>query len=156
MRLKINWASLQHIFTETRLEDVDLSKPQPCKYFVYMDRGNLSHWRKSELHKQQYTVTLFDCNHYHLEHVIVLWQMQKFMCSCTVFALFYFQFEGNFPVQVCWSLYLEGRFIGGSFALRVWGVCIWRGLYMEGLIFGILRYIVSSRLPTEHYEQLFI
>ena len=43
MRLKINWASLQHIFTETRLEDVDLSKPQPCKYFVYMDRGNLSH-----------------------------------------------------------------------------------------------------------------
>ena len=29
-------------FTETRLEDVDLSKTQPCKYFVYMDRGNPS------------------------------------------------------------------------------------------------------------------
>ena len=30
----------QQVFTETRLEDVDLSKTQPCKYFVYMDRGN--------------------------------------------------------------------------------------------------------------------
>ena len=47
MRLKINWASLQlegnlwqqfaASFTETRLEDVDLSKPPPCKYYVYMD-----------------------------------------------------------------------------------------------------------------------
>ena len=24
--------------------------------------------------------------------------------------------------------------------LRVWGAYIWRGLYMEGLVFGILRY----------------
>ena len=37
-------------------------------------------------------------------------------------------------------LYLEGRFNGGFFALPVWGAYIWRGLYMEGLIFGILRY----------------
>ena len=47
MRLKINWASLQlegnlwqqfaASFTETRLEDGDLSKPSPCKYYVYMD-----------------------------------------------------------------------------------------------------------------------
>ena len=37
-------------------------------------------------------------------------------------------------------LYLEGRFNGGFSALRVWGAYIWRGLYMEGLIFGILRY----------------
>ena len=37
------------------------------------------------------------------------------------------------------SLYLEGRFNGGQFALRVWGAYIWRNLYMEGLIFGILR-----------------
>ena len=51
-----------------------------------------------------------------------------------VFALFYFVFEGNFP-----SLYLKGRFNGGFFALPVWGAYIWRGLYMEGLIFGILR-----------------
>ena len=30
-------SNLQQVFTETRLEDVDLSKTQPCKYFVYMD-----------------------------------------------------------------------------------------------------------------------
>ena len=29
-------------FTEIRLEDVDLSKTHPFKYFVYMDRGNPS------------------------------------------------------------------------------------------------------------------
>ena len=38
------------------------------------------------------------------------------------------------------DLYLEGRFNVGFFALPVWGAYIWRGLYMEGLIFGILRY----------------
>ena len=57
----------------------------------------------------------------------------KFVCYCTVFALFYFEFEGNFQVQAPGSLYLEGLFNGGFFALRVW-----RGLYVEVLIFGIL------------------
>ena len=42
------------------------------------------------------------------------------------------------------GLYLEGRFNGGFFALPVWGAYIWRGLYMEGLIFGILRYQKSN------------
>ena len=40
------------------------------------------------------------------------------------------------------GLYLEGRFNGGFFALPVWGAYIWRGLYMEGLIFGISRYFI--------------
>ena len=40
----------------------------------------------------------------------------------TVFALLYFVFEGNFQVQAP----------GGAY--------IWKGLYKEGLIFGILRY----------------
>ena len=63
----------------------------------------------------------------------------------TVFALFYFVFEGNFPStsppggggggSYIWMGYLTE----GFFALPVWGACIWRGLYMEGLIFGILR-----------------
>ena len=44
-----------------------------------------------------------------------------------------------FQVQAPWGLILEGRFNGGFFALPVWGAYIWRGLYMEGLIFGILR-----------------
>ena len=58
----------------------------------------------------------------------------------TVFALFYFVFEGNFPsTSPRGGLYLKGRFNGGFFALPVWGAYIWRGLYMDGLIFGILR-----------------
>ena len=58
----------------------------------------------------------------------------------TVFALFYFVFGAIFQVEAPGGLYLEGRFNGGFFALPVWGAYIWRGLYMEGLIFGILRY----------------
>ena len=49
---------------------------------------------KSELRKQQLTVTLSDCNY--LAHILVLCQIQKLMCYCTVFVLFYFEFEGNF------------------------------------------------------------
>ena len=49
-----------------------------------------------------------------------------------------------FQVQAPRGLYLEGRFNGGFFALPVWGAYIWRGLiYMEGLIFGILRYALG-------------
>ena len=58
------------------------------------------------------------------------------MSYCTVFALFYFEFEGNFQVQALGGLYSEERFNGGFFALRVLG-----GLYLEELILGILRYI---------------
>ena len=58
----------------------------------------------------------------------------------TIFASFSFVFEGNFQVQAPEVLYLEGQFNGGFFVLRVWGAYIWRGLYMEGRIFGILRY----------------
>ena len=48
----------------------------------------------------------------------------------TVFALFYFVFEGNFPsTSPPGDLYLERQFNGGFFALPVWG-----GLFLEGLI----------------------
>ena len=69
-----------------------------------------------------------------------------------VLALFYFVFEGNFPSTSPrgggggGGLYLEGRFNGGFFVLPVWGAYILRGLYMEGLIFGILRYTLPQRL----------
>ena len=56
-----------------------------------------------------------------------------------VFALFFFVFGGNIPSTTPGGLYLEGRFNGGFLALPVWGAYIWRDLYMEGLIFGILR-----------------
>ena len=40
----------------------------------------------------------------------------------TVFALFRFVFEGNFPsTSPPWALYLEGRFNRGFFVLPVWG-----------------------------------
>jgi len=52
----------------------------------------------------------------------------------TVLALFHFVFEGNFQVQ---GLYLEGRFNGGFFALRVWEADIWRGLFSK--FYGIVR-----------------
>ena len=42
----------------------------------------------------------------------------------TVFALFYFVFEGNFPYKPPGGLYLEGRFNGGFFELPVWGAYI--------------------------------
>ena len=57
--------------------------------------------------------------------------MQKFMCYCTNFALFYFEFEGNLQVQIPGGLCLERQFITGFFVLRVWGAYIWRGLFSE-------------------------
>ena len=43
----------------------------------------------------------------------------------TVFALFYFVFEGNFPsTSPRGGLYLEGQFNGGFFALPYWGAYI--------------------------------
>ena len=56
----------------------------------------------------------------------------------TVFALFCFVFEGNFP----------STSPGGAYSWRgdlTEGFCVTGlgGLYLEGLIFGILRYIVN-------------
>ena len=63
----------------------------------------------------------------------------------TVFALFYFVFEGNFQVQVP-----GGLTFGGVIQRRVFCVTSFfffggGGLYIEGLILGILRY--SLLLP---------
>ena len=88
---------------------------------------------KSELCKQQYTVTLFDCNH--LTPVIVLWQMQKFMSLykfllCLIFSL---RAISKYRPR---GLKFERRFHKGVFQRDEFG-----GLYLEGLIFGILRYL---------------
>ena len=109
---------MQNVFTETRLDDVDLTKTQPCKYFIYFEQGNPSQALRvnNANSNNYYTMTRFDCNH--LAHVTVLCQMQKFLCYCTVFSLFYFdEFGGNFQVQALGGLYLEGRFNRGFFAL---------------------------------------
>ena len=57
----------------------------------------------------------------------------------TVFALFYFVFEANFP-----STSPHGAYIWRDD--YIWGTYIWRGLYMEGLISGILRYLMFDWL----------
>ena len=52
----------------------------------------------------------------------------------TVFALFYFVFEGSFPsTNPQGGLYLEGRFYnnGRVFALPDWGPYTWSGLFSE-------------------------
>ena len=36
------------------------------------------------------------------------------------------------------GLYMERQFTGWVFALQVYGDYIWKGSYMEGLIFGIV------------------
>ena len=73
----------------------------------------------------------------------------------TIFALFYFVFEGKFPItSPRGGLYLAGRFIAVFFALRVWGAYIWRGLYKEGLIFRILRSLISSKINFKLKTQL--
>ena len=51
----------------------------------------------------------------------------------TVFALFYFVYEGNFQVQA------PGELIFGGAILTVFCVTSLGGLCMERLIFGILR-----------------
>ena len=60
---------------------------------LYGTRKSKPESRENNARKQQHTVTLFEYDY--LAHVIVLWQMQKFMCYCTVFALIYFEFEGT-------------------------------------------------------------
>ena len=94
-------------------------------------------------------MTLSDCNH--LAHVIVLWQIKKIICYCTVFALFYFVFEGNVQVQGPGGLYSEGRLYGGFFLRYEFGGG--GGLSLEGFIFGILRYSISkSQNFTDVYK----
>ena len=75
---------------------------------------------KSELRKQQLTVTLSDNNY--LAHVLFLLVVQFLLC-------YFLEFEGNFRVQAHGGLYSEGGFNGGFFLLRVWGAYIWRGFY---------------------------
>ena len=86
----------------------------------------------------------------------------------TVFALLYFVFEGNFPSTSPRGAYIwRGDLTEGFFRYR------FGGLYLEGLIFGILRYFnctveppygnlgmplsdLSSRSKSSHvYHELF-
>ena len=79
------------------------------------------------------------------------WASLMFGSKFTIFALFYFVFEGNIPSTSPQGPYIwRGDLTEVFFALPVWGAFIWRGLYMEGLIFGILRYLSIMDSSTGH------
>ena len=67
--------------------------------------------------------------------------------------LFHVFIWGQFPsTSPQWGLYLEEQFNEGFFALPIWGAYICRDLYMEGLIFGILRYSISTCHHHHHHH----
>ena len=57
----------------------------------------------------------------------------------TVFALFYFVFEGNFPSTSPRGAYIWRGDLTEGFLRYEFGGLIFRGAFFEGLIFGILR-----------------
>ena len=59
----------------------------------------------------------------------------------TVFALFYFVFEGNFQLRPSRGAYIwRGDITEGFFRYEFRGP----GFYLESLIFGILRYLIVN------------
>ena len=116
-------SNLKQVFTDIRLEDVDLSKTSAMKvYFVYMDRGNPSQ-DCSELRKRQNNLILFDCNH--LAHVI------QFFFKCKSLKLFY---------VLLYSFLLNLRAISEYKPPGACGGAIYRRVFLRyefgGLIFG--------------------
>ena len=69
----------------------------------------------------------------------------------TVFALFYFVFEGNFPSTSPWEAYiiLEGAFNGGFFCITSLG-----GLCLEGFIHGGAYF--GNFTVLSHYTYIFL
>ena len=63
----------------------------------------------------------------------------------TIFCFVLLCIRGQIPITSPRGAYIpSGDLTEGFFALRFWGVYIWRGSYMEGLIFGILRYFICK------------
>ena len=70
-------------------------------------------------------------------HFEIDWASLTVEGECTVFALFYFLFEGNIPSTSPWGAYIWRGDLKEGFLRYRFG-----GLYLEGLIFGILRYLM--------------
>ena len=63
----------------------------------------------------------------------------------TVFALFYFVFEGNFPSTSPRGAYIwRGDLTDGFLRYRFWGLIFGGAYTWRGLIFGILRYSICT------------
>ena len=133
-------------FTETRLEDVDLSKTQPWKY--------LSIWtKKIQAKTEEWTTqTAINCDAFWLQSFGTCnsssANMYKKLCVAVQWniALFYFVFEGNFLVQALGCLYSEGQLNGGFFCVTSLGAYIWRGLFSE--FYGIIWNISAESLRS--------
>ena len=86
----------------------------------------------------------------------VVWDSLIVGRKFTVFALFYFVCEGKFQVQAPRGLYLDGRFNGGFFALRVGGggggAYIWTGSFLE--FYGILIPVLFKKGPFTYVTVL--
>ena len=75
------------------------------------------------------------------------WASRIVRSKYTVFALFDFVFEGNFRSPSPRGAYIwRGDLTEGFLRYRIGGAYIWSVLYMERLIFGILRYVNISRM----------
>ena len=73
-------------------------------------------------------------------HFKIDWVSRIVGSKFTVFALFYFVFEDNFPsTSPRGACIWRSNLMEGSLALLVLG-----GLYLEGLIFGILQYHIYT------------
>ena len=80
-------------------------------------------------------------------HFKINWASLTVGRKFTVFALFYFVLilRAISKYTSLGGLFLEGQFNWEFFALQVWGAYIWRGLYMEGINFGILWYFFAVK-----------
>ena len=126
---EIYFSNLPKGFTETRSEDVDLSKTKPCNYFVYMDRENPS---------QEWTVvTVINCDTFWLQS---FGTRNSYLANTRIVLHCIW---GQFPSTNPRGAYIQrGDSMEGFLRYQFGEAYIWRGLYLEGmkgLIFGISR-----------------
>ena len=68
----------------------------------------------------------------------------------TIFALFYFVFGGNFQSTSPQGAYIwRDDLKEGFLCYRFGGLILWRGLYMEGLIFRIFTVFDTKKKTTD-------
>ena len=80
-------------------------------------------------------------------HFKIDWESLIVGTKFTVFALFYFVFEENFPSTSPLGAYIgRGDLTEGFLCYQFGGgaYIFWRGLYVEGLIFRILQYCIIT------------
>ena len=90
-------------------------------------------------------------------HFKIDWASHVVGSKFTVFALFHFVFEGNFPsTSPPGGLYLEGRFDGGFLALPIWGAYFRDFTVLNNFDTAVVGEGFKTDLrksPTSHYYQ---